>query len=203
MCFQLSIASLVTFLTFFSSRSILSVCPIYVHAAEPPSPGTLDAFAKGIQAPFRLIEYLDEIKELKDELGYIAKIQAAKDLIGALGLQVSLAVLFGITSFIATWIYDQYGADLIGDENNDDLSPIVDMLGSDAAGGATTTFSILQNISAQSVQQQAALSLLHNDAAQQQAALTQMNLNQQQMNLNQQQVLQVLTALLNATLNNT
>jgi len=161
------------FLNILSSRSILSVLSLsHVHAAEPPSPGTLDAFAKGIQAPFRLIEYLDEIKELKDELGYIAKIQAAKDLIGALGLQVSLSVLFGITSFIATWIYDQYGADLVGDENNDDLSPIVDMLGSDAAGGATTTFSILQNISAQSVQQQAALT---------------------QMNLNQQQMLQVLT----------
>ena len=181
MCFQLSIASLVTFLTFFSSRSILSVLSLsHVHAAEPPSPGTLDAFAKGIQAPFRLIEYLDEIKELKDELGYIAKIQAAKDLIGALGLQVSLSVLFGITSFIATWIYDAYGVDLAG-LDDDDLSPIVDMLGSDATGGATT-FSILQDISAQSVQQQAALT---------------------QMNLNHQQVLHILTALLNATLNNT
>jgi hypothetical protein len=185
-CFQLSIASLVTFLIFFSSRSILSVLFLsHVHAAEPPSPGTLDAFAKGIQAPFRLIEYLDELKELKDELGYIAKIQASKDLIGALGLQVSLSVLFGITSFIATWIYDQYGVDLGGQED-DDLSPIVDMLGSDATGGATTTFSILQNMSAQSVQQQAALSLLHEDMS--------------QMNQNQQQLFQLLTALLNVTL---
>lgn len=124
--------------------------------------------------PFRRTEYMTEIKALKDELGYIDQIQAAKDRMGLLGQQVVLSVLFGITSFMATYIYDRTGLDLIGDQADDDdqsFSPIVNQLGSESGA---TTFSILQDISQQ--------------------------ISDQNVNANQQQMLQVLTALLNATL---
>jgi hypothetical protein len=123
--------------------------------------------------PFRRTEYMTEIKALKDELGYIDQIQAAKDRMGLLGQQVVLSVLFGITSFMATYIYDRTGLDLIGDQADDDdqsFSPIVNQLGSESGA---TTFSILQDISQQ--------------------------ISDQNVNANQQQMLQVLTALLNAT----
>jgi hypothetical protein len=116
---------------------------------------------------------MTEIKALKDELDYIDLIQAAKDRMGLLGQQVVLSVLFGITSFMATYIYDRTGLDLIGDQADDDdqsFSPIVNQLGSESGA---TTFSILQDISQQ--------------------------ISDQNVNANQQQMLQVLTALLNAT----
>jgi hypothetical protein len=116
--------------------------------AEPPSPGTIAAFGLAIFKPFRRNEYMDEIKELKDELGLIAQVQAAKDRMGLLGQQVTLSVLFGITSFIAQMVYEAYGIDLIGDKGDDDdqsFSPIVGQLESQSG----TTFSILQNISQQ------------------------------------------------------
>jgi hypothetical protein len=152
-------------------------------STEHPSLGALAAFEAGIMTPFRRTEYMTEIKALKDELGYIDQIQAAKDRMGLLGQQVVLSVLFGITSFMATYIYDRTGLDLIGDQADDDdqsFSPIVNQLGSESGA---TTFSILQDISQQ-----------------QQLSDQNVKANHQQMNQNQQQMLQVLTALLNATL---
>jgi hypothetical protein len=125
---------------------MIIICFHFYNHAGPPAPGTLAAFEKGIMDPFRRPEYLQEINDLKKELAYIEKIHVAKNRVGALLSQVLLSVLIGLSSFFFSWLYDSRLADIVGDDNNDDLFPVVSMLGPDSENDESTTFSVLENI---------------------------------------------------------
>ena len=141
----------------------------------PPSPGILAALEHGLKAPFLHPEFFQELNNLKEELGYIAAITASKERVGLLLQQVSLSALFGLSSFLATYAYeniDWLEATGVLDDNDDtSYTPIVNQL----ADGDNSTVSLLKGM-ADSQQQFQADSLA-----------------------NQQQLMQLLTVLINAT----
>ena len=154
------------------------------YSAGPPPPATLAAMEVGMKAPFRRAEFFGEVNELKHELGCIAAITASKERVGLLAQQVSLSLLFGVSTFMATLIYESIdfsNSTFFGDDD-DEYSPIVDEL--QALSGDSL---ILQNIEG---------------TLQQQMANQQMNHQQQMANqqMNHQQIIQLLSdVLLNIT----
>lgn len=99
----------------------------------PPSPGILAAMELAIKAPFRRPEFLEQLNELKKELGYIAAITVSKERVGLLLQQISLSLLFGVSSFMATYIYDLPAFENItGVDDDDAYGPIVDALQSES-----------------------------------------------------------------------
>lgn len=96
----------------------------------PPSPGILAAMELAIKAPFRRPEFLEQLNELKKELGYIAAITVSKERVGLLLQQISLSLLFGLSSFMATYIYDSidFSNSTLFSDDDDEYSPIVDEL---------------------------------------------------------------------------
>ena len=101
-----------------------------------------------MKAPFRRAEFFGEVNELKQELGCIAAITASKERIGLLAQQVSLSVLFGVSSFVATLIYDLPAFENITGVDDDDMySPIVDQLQVESVTGDSTV-AILQGMAA-------------------------------------------------------
>ena len=139
-----------------------------------PSPGMLTALEQGIKGPFLHPEFFEEMNELNEELGYIAAITASKARVGLLLQQISLSALFGLSSFMATYIYDLPAFENItGVDDDDDMlyTPVVNQL----SDGDDSTVSLLKGM-ANSQQQFQTENLA-----------------------NQQQLMQLLTALLNAT----
>ena len=104
------------------------------YSKAPPMPGVIAAMELGLKEPFRRAEFFDELNELKGELGYIAAITASKERVGLLMSQVSLSALFGVSSFLAQWAYENF--DLVGDlvgnttafDDDDEYRPIVNAL---------------------------------------------------------------------------
>lgn len=149
---------------------------------SPPSPGALVALDVGIKTPFRrTVEFMEEMNELKQELVYIAAITVSKERIGLLMQQVSLSLLFGISSILATYIYDSIddSIDWIGNSNSTGTD--------DELRTSGATLEVLQTIS---------------DSQQQQLDFQQEEMKMLQSN--QQEMIQLLTtvaALLNATAN--
>ena len=130
------------------------------YSAGPPPPATLAAMEAGMKAPFRRPEYFGEVNELKQELGYIAAITASKERVGLLAQQVSLSLLFGVSSFMATLIYDSIdfsNSTLFSDD--DEYSPIVDELQA-LSGDSPVLRNIEGTLQQQMVNQQQIIQLL-------------------------------------------
>ena len=126
----------------------------------PPSPGILAAMELAIKAPFRRPEFLEQLNELKKELGYIAAITVSKERVGLLLQQISLSLLFGVSSFMATYIYDLPAFENITGVDDDDIyGPIVDALQSES-GDSLALQTIADSQQQQLVNQQQLIQLV-------------------------------------------
>lgn len=100
------------------------------YGGGPLPPPILAAMEIGMKTPFRRPEIFAYVNELKQELGYIAAITTSKERIGLLAQQVSLSLLFGVSSFMATLIYDRidFSNSTLFSDDDDEYSQIVDEL---------------------------------------------------------------------------
>ena len=127
----------------------------------PPSPGILAAMELAIKAPFRRPEFLEQLNELKNELGYIAAITVSKERVGLLLQQISLSLLFGVSSFMATYIYDSidFSNSTLLSDDDDEYGPIVDALQSES-GDSLALRTIADSQQQQLVNQQQLIQLV-------------------------------------------